>query len=268
MSRTLLAVTTLVSAVIISIGSATGAVLPRIIDGEPAPIDLYPAYVGLSLHPSSGISHLCGGTLIADRWVLTAAHCFRRVPDIGTLRANIGMTRFRPTITARDQVMVKRVILHPGYDPDQFDTRFWYDAALVELERPAQSTDLMPLAASSEGLLPGAELWVAGFGVIAGQAPDVLMHTDSHVLADPFCAEVPPGYPTTTYNPAIHLCAQRAVTGGDSGGPILRMIPADHGQSAWEQVGIVANTVYPPAEMHTRVPAIKSWIDAHLAGTP
>jgi hypothetical protein len=56
-----------------------GDILLKIIDGSEARLNEYPWMVSLQL---SG-SHFCGGSLIAENWVLTAAHCleFGNVPD-------------------------------------------------------------------------------------------------------------------------------------------------------------------------------------------
>lgn len=45
----------------------------RIIGGVETVINEYPWQVGL-VRPSTTLPY-CGGTLISDRWVMTAAHC-------------------------------------------------------------------------------------------------------------------------------------------------------------------------------------------------
>ena len=55
----------------------------RIVGGEEAPIGAYPwlALLGFSLRNSgTNIQWKCGGAIIGDKYILTAAHCVTNLP--------------------------------------------------------------------------------------------------------------------------------------------------------------------------------------------
>ncbi|CAK1554489.1 unnamed protein product [Leptosia nina] len=74
----------------------------------------------------------CGGTLISDRFILTAGHCtYSR--DAGPIKyALLGVLKRTEPINNDDLYNIKRVIKHPQYDPP----RRYNDIALLETDRP------------------------------------------------------------------------------------------------------------------------------------
>lgn len=58
----------------------------RIIGGENAKPGQFPHQVSLR---KTGDRHFCGGSIISNRWILTAAHCVNRL-DIKEIRAVVG----------------------------------------------------------------------------------------------------------------------------------------------------------------------------------
>src|SRR5215510_8499645 len=63
----------------------------RIVGGEPTTIREHPWQVALNV-VINGQTMLCGGSLIGDRWVLTAAHCFKPSSRPDQVKAKAGAT--------------------------------------------------------------------------------------------------------------------------------------------------------------------------------
>ncbi|XP_063883975.1 trypsin-2-like [Scylla paramamosain] len=111
--------------------------LNRIVGGNTVnPAHKYPWHVGLKKR--NHLSYWCGGTIINNKYALTAAHCFfnkqgERESDEGLV---VGVADHDMTTTSDDAsgvtrlVNVKKVILHSKYDPKGYD----YDMALLQLE--------------------------------------------------------------------------------------------------------------------------------------
>ena len=136
----------------------------RVLGGAPASLDEFPWQVALV---SAGApiyeGQFCGGSLIAGRWVLTAAHCVVssgiRV-SVNALVVYSGAADLRGNgVTTR----VRQVFAHPGYDPYALAN----DVALLELEAPIAGTPVRLASPDTEPrLLASQELAVVtGWGL-------------------------------------------------------------------------------------------------------
>jgi trypsin len=153
----------------LSCGAAADPAL-RIVGGDLV-VDESFAFVASLQLPESG--HVCGGSLIASSWVLTAAHCVfglegERLSGLRVVLgdrdagvANSSSAAARAGVTRR----VKRVTLHPKYDPFMFFAggRTW-DIALLQLDAPVPASRVKPAAVSFDVPKVGSNATVAGFG--------------------------------------------------------------------------------------------------------
>lgn len=105
----------------------------RIIGGREAAVGQFPYQVVLTdrSHPKNQV--LCGGSMINDRWILTAAHCLRA--DDGTL---VNKHDIRVSVNIIDvaeaelnDLWVQEYFVHPKHNP----VRKMYDIALIKTEQ-------------------------------------------------------------------------------------------------------------------------------------
>ena len=163
---------------------AQGSTAGKIIGGVPAQAGQYPFQVSLILAETppgnEAQGHFCGGSLIGDRWVLTASHCVVASDDAskaqppGNINIYAGSTNFRKG----DRIKASRTIKHENYNPDRMDN----DYALIELERPVRNTvkvskvRLSDAALESRIAAPGAKATVIGWGTTeSGDLSDKLL---------------------------------------------------------------------------------------------
>ncbi|CAE7419278.1 KLKB1 [Symbiodinium natans] len=222
--------------------------------------DVYPYLVSLQL--GSTPTHFCGGTMIRDRWVLTAAHCFftstSPLSDVQVWSMKSGQNN------SWNKIGVDLLVVHPGYNMESLV----HDLALLRLAQPLPDVPLAQLEDSS-ARYNGSEALLAGWGSIdeaCQQYEFILKEGDSFIVDREPCALNGQFFNWTRLICTEHINAtgkDMAGAGcGDSGGPLFVM---DNGQLV--QVGVVSYTAG-GRDVFTRVYTYLDWINGVLSSPP
>lgn len=220
----------------------------RVVGGTNAGTGEFPFIVSLR---STSNSHFCGGSIISNYYVITAAHCVSGssassvVVVVGTNTLNSGGTSYR----------VSRIVVHSGYNSNTISN----DIALLRLSTAISYTSyVQPIALPYQGETSGAGVAAvaSGWGYTSypgWSLPNNLQKVSLSVISNSQCSS----YMNNIYSTSI--CASggngKGVCNGDSGGPLTaggKLI----GLVSWGRPCAVG---YP--DVYTRVSEYISWIN-------
>lgn len=219
----------------------------RVVGGRPAFVNEFPYQVAFL---NRGADHaFCGGSIIADRWILTAAHCFY---DDEKLDRNLGKIDVVAGTTYLNEpynvLKIEKLFLR-GYNPlsNRNDIALvkTRDSILHEKSRGFLSSmqEMIPALKPERGkskvthkqvpkaiemAAPGHELFdwtvatITGFGNIDedGKSSANLLAADVNIMPDSTCARVYPQYRANTMMCAGRVGSESDTCQGDSGGPL------------------------------------------------
>lgn len=228
-----------------------------IVGGTEADEGEWPGAVALYKNSSRPV---CGGSLIADSWVLTAGHCVTvSSPTGGVSSVAIGRHKLSVT-TVGETRTVDRAIRHAGY------ASLNNDIALLHLTTPASASIPRAKVLSSADIaavVAGADTVVVGWGRTAesgGIAADALREVTVPIIANDVCKTYP-RYENVTAN---MICAgfttgQYDSCQGDSGGPLYMTIGGEKKQVGLVSWGIGCARPNAPG-VYTRISNYLAWL--------
>ncbi|KAJ2948328.1 hypothetical protein O0L34_g7568 [Tuta absoluta] len=224
------------SALVLLLGATVVAALPatdepifapKIVGGDITTIQQHPYMVSM-LRSVSGNGHTqaCGGSIINNRSVLTAAHCFMFEPYTYQWRGRVGSTNANSGGTV---VNYQEIFNHPQFNRNTLNMDF----AVVRIQGNFNFNSNVQAAsiAGSNYLVPdNAPLWAAGWGstcwfVCSGS--EQLRHVQVYAINQDLCRT---RYTELLNMPPVNnnmICAGVLDAGGrdgcqgDSGGPLL-----------------------------------------------
>ncbi|XP_034475772.1 trypsin beta [Drosophila innubila] len=233
----------------------------RIVGGQVTDIRNFPYQASIQLNGQ----HICGGAIIGDYFILTAAHCFEEPWSELDYSVRLGSTEHA---TGGELLSLHQIIRHGAYNPQTHDN----DLALLLLNARLNYTEelqAVPLVTAQDALTSDTLLHVSGWGFQSEHGDEGV----SAALRFVDVAHVEPGICRRAYTKVLPitqrmLCA--ASDGhdscqGDSGGPLVGYQP---GSTQGKLYGIVswglgcAKREYPG--VYTSVASFRTWIDAQL----
>jgi hypothetical protein len=231
----------------------------KITGGSDADISDFPWQVYLEAG-----DYTCGGSIISNNWIITAAHCVKNDYD-ETIQASemliiAGANNPWNALEGKGY-RVSEVIVHEDYDSITLNN----DIALLKLIDPINYANAKPIKLisakdSSDGATdPGVMSWVTGYGitrVIPLTYPAKLQKVQLPIVTNTQASGVWPNIPETDMMAGYRNGNKDACT-GDSGGPLV--VPVEGGYKLAGLVSWGSNNCNTYGA-YTRLSLFESWI--------
>ncbi|XP_059142662.1 neurotrypsin-like [Physella acuta] len=249
----------------------------KIIGGRVSTHGSVPWQARLSLvYSSNHVFHRCGGVVIGEHWVLTAAHCIGNARE-SQFRVVVGDHNVKKHDEGEQTFGVEKIIMHKRYNKKTKNN----DIALLKVKpingRGIQFNDFVQpacLPGPETEYIEGTTCIISGWGNMERSGsgsnvyPDVLMEADAPLIADDICEARLPSTTPARFDRRTMLCAgymsgEMDTCSGDSGGPLVCHVEGSYtvlGLTSW---GVGCGLPNLPG-VYTRVREFLPWIYDHI----
>ena len=145
----------------------------RIFGGCEAPVNAFPWMVSVRFNNGLNSPHLCGGSILTDTYVLTAASCFYDAQEntqYFSIRAGI-RDLFNPNLTMEQYRSISKISVHPSYN----STENINDIALVRVSSPFvfDPSLVWNISLANINQLQDLDLVIVGWGILNQSNPTI-----------------------------------------------------------------------------------------------
>ena len=230
----------------------------------------------ISIQNKSDGNHFCGGSIVSNKYVLTAAHCVSG-KNISNIKIKAGFSSQNNPGSNVQSYNVKRVVVHPNFNSVTLD----YDIALIEIDGTFSfNTCVKPVKLiSSQNAVPeaiGKKVRVSGWGWTTpnGRNPaNQLQSVDVSIISNKKAGR----QLDISYPPHPKLTQRMIATGangtnrkgsckGDSGGPLVFKQNGQNdiqiGIVSWGAPNCVGGKNSP--SIYTRLSKLVGWVNGEV----
>uniref|UniRef100_A0A8D2HLD2 Peptidase S1 domain-containing protein n=1 Tax=Urocitellus parryii TaxID=9999 RepID=A0A8D2HLD2_UROPR len=224
----------------------------KIIGGREAVPHSHPYIAYLWINTTEKTKKKCGGFLVHEDFVLTAAHCWRR-----SITVILGARDIDEQEMTQQVIPIRKAIPHPYFKRKSFN-----DIMLLQLEKKAKlnaEVSLLKLPSGHSQVTPGMVCSLAGWGCIDQNISTSKLHeVQLEIQKDKEClSHFKRPYDSTTKicvgNPKEKKYGLQGTTYGDSGSPLVSKNVAQGIVSYGKMEGT-------PPNIYTRISSFLCWI--------
>jgi len=248
---------------------------PRIVGGTETEVNEFPWMAALKKYDS----FFCGGTLVASKWVLSAAHCLfsdlELTMEVPASEIEIVLGDHDHTVDDESDItktiQLESYIMHPDFN---MDGDLNADIAMLKLAEEVDLNIFTPACLANMGdTFVGKKAWAYGWGGLdpaATEYPNKLMKVELEIVSDEICqSDMEANGWVTTITPGM-LCAGgiggEDSCGGDSGGPLTVDVDGQHvlvGDTSFgHQDGCAQEGFY---GIYAEIAVYRDWVDSTMA---